>query len=80
MGPIKIFPLCKTCGGVMRQSKALLDTIVVPPDFAGDTAEILDPRDVHRRPDLVGRTMSAGGPGLMVDCFKCENCGRSITK
>ena len=35
------------------------------PDFPGQT---------------VGITMSAGGPGRLIDCLKCDKCGWSITK
>jgi hypothetical protein len=55
---------CK-CGGKMRPGKALAQTFTGgTPDFPGD--------------DHVS-TMSAGGPGKMIDCMKCEKCGWSVT-
>ena len=57
---------CRKCGGTMRPSKALAQTFTAgTPDFPGDT---------H------ASTFSAGGPGELIDCMKCEACGWSVTK
>ncbi len=53
--------LCLRCGGVMRPGKAILNTCTGIPDFPGQ--EIV--------------TLSPGGPGIMVDCLKCCQCGQS---
>ena len=56
---------CKKCGGTMKPSKALQQTYTSGmPDFPGDD---------------VGVTISAGGPGKLIDCLKCEKCGWSVT-
>ncbi len=56
---------CKKCGSKMKPGKAIDQTYTDgTPDFAGDTYSI---------------TMSAGGPGRLVDCMKCEACGWSIS-
>lgn len=56
---------CRKCGGTMKPSKAIEQTYTTGmPDFPGDT---------------VGITISAGGPGKLVDCLKCEKCGWSVT-
>jgi len=55
---------CKKCNGEMRLGQALEQTLISgSPDFPGDK---------------VGITMSAGGPGKLVDCMKCSDCGWSI--
>ena len=57
--------LCKKCGGDMNPGKALAQTMVGGmPDFIGDTHS---------------STFSAGGPGKLIDCLKCELCGWSTT-
>lgn len=57
---------CRRCNVEMRPGKALVQTLTAgAPDFPGDT---------H------GSTMSADGPGRMVDCWKCPKCGYSVTK
>ena len=56
---------CKKCGGYMIESKAIAQTF---------TGGILDfPSDKNPV------TFSAGGPGEMVDCMKCEQCGWSVS-
>ena len=56
---------CRKCGGEMKPSKATDQTFTGgTPDFPGDT---------H------AATLSAGGPGKMIDCMKCESCGWSVT-
>lgn len=55
---------CQKCGGQMRPGVAMAQTFVGGvPDFAGD--------------DHVS-TFSAGGPGALTDCMKCEACGWSV--
>lgn len=56
---------CRQCGGAMLPGIALAQTVTGSPDFVGDDAVV---------------TLSPGGPGRMVDCLKCENCGWSVTK
>lgn len=59
-------PICRKCDLPMTAGRALAQTFVAGmPDFPGDT---------H------ASTFSAGGPGKMIDCWKCPKCGRSITK
>ena len=59
-------PTCRKCGGTMRSSKALAQTLTAgTPDF---------PDDTH------ASTFSAGGPGELINCMKCEACGWSVTK
>jgi len=53
------------CDGIMRPSKAIQETLVSGlPDFPGDET---------------GITLSAGGPGKLIDCIKCNTCGHSKT-
>jgi len=57
---------CKKCGGEMKPGQAHARTLVAGmPDFIGDTE---------------ATTFSAGGPGKLIDCMKCEDCGWSVTK
>lgn len=59
-------PICRKCSALMIASHAIAQTFVAgTPDFLGDT---------H------ASTFSAGGPGKLVPCWKCSECGRSITK
>jgi hypothetical protein len=53
----------KSCGGVMLPSKAIAQTYGGMPDFPGDAKPV---------------TVSAGGPGKLVDCLKCVKCGHSV--
>ena len=55
---------CAKCGGQMKPSKAIAQTVTGIPDFPGD-----------QHPT----TLSPGGPGKLVDCLKCEKCGHSVT-
>ena len=56
---------CRKCGGQMRPGIAMAQTFAGGlPDFAGDE---------H------ASTFSAGGPGALTDCKKCEACGWSVT-
>ena len=56
---------CRKCGATMQPGRALAQTFVGGvPDFPGDD---------H------ASTFSAGGPGQMIDCLKCPECGWSAT-
>lgn len=55
---------CKKCGGEMKQGLAIEQTFTGMPDFPGC-------RDVV--------TLSAGGPGRLIGCMKCVDCGWSTT-
>jgi Zn ribbon nucleic-acid-binding protein len=56
---------CRHCGGEMRPGIAMGQTYTAgAPDFPGD----------HH-----GSTMSAGGPGVVIEARKCVDCGHSIT-
>ena len=58
-------PTCRKCGGSLKPSKAIARTFVYgAPDDLGATN---------------GQTMSVGGPGALIDCYKCEDCGWSVT-
>jgi len=58
--------LCLKCDIEMIPGKAIQQTVAGGiPDFPGDK---------------FGSTISAGGPGVLVDCWKCPDCGRSISK
>lgn len=54
---------CKRCNGEMKPGKAIEQTYTGIPDFIGG--------------DVV--TMSPGGPGRLIDCLKCVECGWSVT-
>lgn len=55
---------CRKCGGPMHDDgKAIEQTYSGTPDFSG--GEVV--------------TVSAGGPGRLVDCRKCGACGWSVT-
>lgn len=56
---------CRKCGGAMKPSQALGQTCTGLPDFIGDPTPV---------------TISPGGPGKMINCIKCENCGWSVTR
>jgi len=54
----------RNCKGTMKRSKAIQQTSTSGlPDFPGDT---------------VGITLSAGGPGKLIECLKCDTCGHSV--
>ena len=55
---------CKKCGGHMQAGKAIAQTVIGMPDFSGDRSAV---------------TLSADGPGVLIDCLKCSACGWSIT-
>ena len=59
-------PACHKCAVAMKKGTALQSTLVYgTPDFAGD---------------MRGVTVSEGGPGRFVLCWKCPKCGHSITR
>ncbi len=55
---------CKKCNGDMHPGKAIAQTLTGMPDFPGDRSAV---------------TLSAGGPGVLIDCLKCSTCGWSMT-
>jgi hypothetical protein len=57
---------CPKCYVTLKLGKAIAQTATAGvPDFPGDK---------H------ASTYSAGGPGKLVDCLKCPECGWSITE
>lgn len=56
---------CKkpNCSGSMQPGKAIQETFTGSSDFPG--GEVI--------------TLSAGGPGKLIDCLKCNVCGYSVT-
>ena len=48
----------------MQAGKAIAQTVIGMPDFSGDRSAV---------------TLSADGPGVLIDCLKCSTCGWSIT-
>lgn len=56
---------CRRCGGEMQPGIAMGQTYTAgAPDFPGDRE---------------GATMSAGGPGVVIEALKCSACGHSVT-
>lgn len=56
---------CRHCGGEMHPGIAMGQTYTPgAPDFPGDRE---------------GSTMSAGGPGVVIEVRKCADCGWSVT-
>ena len=56
---------CRRCGGEMQPGIAMGQTYTAgAPDFPGDRE---------------GVTMSAGGPGVVIEARKCSACGWSVT-
>ena len=53
---------CRRCGGRMKPGIALEQTYTGSTDFPG--GEVV--------------TMSPGGPGRLVECRKCRECGWSV--
>lgn len=57
---------CKKCKVTMVSGLALEQTWTTGlPDFIGDTNPIC-------------QTMSMGGPGRLINCLKCPECGWSV--
>jgi hypothetical protein len=60
---------CKRCAGEMREGVAIAPTWVLGlPDFPGDP------------PFSPGQTVTFGGPGKLIACLKCKECGYSTSK
>lgn len=57
-------PKCHKCNVVMERGHAIRETFTGVPDFPG-CSEVV--------------TVSPGGPGKLVDCWKCPKCGHSIS-
>lgn len=53
---------CKRCGGKMKRGIAIAQTVTGCPDFAGGPVV----------------TMSLGGTGRLIRCWKCMSCGWSV--
>lgn len=53
---------CRKCGGDMKPGLAMGQTVTGMPDFIG--GEVC--------------TVSPGGPGKLIECSKCEECGWSV--
>lgn len=64
-GKAKFGNRCKKCGGEMKPGIAMGQTATGLPDFPGDKHCV---------------TVSAGGPGVLIDCMKCVDCGFSTTE
>lgn len=61
-------PKCRRCGATLKPGVALQQTWVAGmPDFPGDDE------------NSPGQTMCCGGPGELVSCHKCPECGHSTT-
>ncbi|MDO4795555.1 MAG: hypothetical protein Q4A28_06395 [Brachymonas sp.] len=61
---------CKRCGASMRHGIAIEQTYTAgEPDFPSDRG---DPNAIV--------TLSPGGPGKLIECLKCPQCGWSVTK
>jgi ribosomal protein L40E len=59
-------PSCRKCGGQMLPGIAMGQTYTAGmPDFPGDEKAV---------------TLSAGGPGKVIEAMKCSKCGWSVTK
>jgi hypothetical protein len=54
---------CKKCGADMQPGVAMGQTMTGIPDFIG--GEVC--------------TVSPGGPGKLIECSKCQECGWSVT-
>lgn len=55
---------CRKCHGPIALGKAIAQTTTGVPDFIGTTHVC---------------TVSPGGPGKLIDCLKCSECGWSVT-
>lgn len=63
-----MIPSCFKCNVLMKKGMALRNTIFGYPDFPGDTGR------------EAGCTVSDTGPPEMILCWKCPQCGKSITR
>lgn len=57
--------LCRRCNGVCEPNKALQNQLVSYDDFGFDHGDS-------------GTTQSRTGKAVIIDCFKCKNCGHSF--
>lgn len=55
--------VCRKCGAPMQQGVAIAQTLTGMPDFIGGES----------------CTVSPGGPGKLIECSKCPECGWSTT-
>lgn len=55
--------ICRKCGATIRPGIAMQSTMVGEPEWPGDTLA----------------TMSPGGPGKLIECLKCPECGWSVS-
>jgi len=60
---MKIICTKRNCGGHMKIGIAIQNTFVGIPDFIGDDRIV---------------TMSYGGSGKLITCYKCPKCGHSV--
>ena len=56
---------CRKCGGRCKEARALVNPIFGSPEFSDG--------------DMAGATLSAAADAVILDCFKCEDCGHSFT-
>lgn len=56
---------CPKCKSEMKDGKAIQQTWTGVPDFIGDPYPV---------------TVSPGGPGKLIECQKCPECGFSVSK
>jgi hypothetical protein len=64
-------PSCRKCHVPMSKSTAIANTLVAGmADFPGEEDGVV----------RAGATLSYGGPGRVVPCWKCPKCGHSITR
>jgi hypothetical protein len=62
--------MCRRCDAEMVPGQAIEQTWVPGmPDFIGTGTD----------GDMRGQTMTAGGPGKLVDVLKCPLCGHSVS-
>ena len=60
----EMYQICSKCGGAMQPRTAIVQSYTGIPDFAGDAHPV---------------TVSPAGPGRLVDCLKCADCGWSTS-
>lgn len=62
-GAVEVVMNCKKCDGKMIKSQAIGRTWTGLPDFIGGSVV----------------TVSPGGPGRLIQCLKCAECGWSVS-
>ena len=55
--------ICPKCAVILTKGQAIVQTYIGTPEWKGAEAV----------------TMSVGGPGKLIDCMKCPQCGYSVT-